>query len=176
MAALDVCCQVRAHSGRADGAGWSPKTGREGVLRRASYPPQNSSYSKPKQRRSGRAALSGGPPDLRLTRGLTGRTGPEHEASYSEGSQSREQANRDAPGEPKDDETGQGCGSTDESIWDLCRDVIDEMYARPDGRQDRGVGQRGCVVPEDGTREYRAEHGDQQREILAARSVVSSGP
>jgi hypothetical protein len=73
------------------------------------------------------AALSGGPPDLRPTLGLTCKTAPEHEDG--EGSQGREQPYRAAPGEPKDDETGQGYGSTDQRVWDLCGDVIDEMYA-----------------------------------------------
>src|ERR671915_367213 len=79
--------------------------------------------------RSGRAALSGDPPNFRLTRRLTGKPGPEHEDGNSEGSQRREQADRDAAGEPKDDETGQGCHSTHKRVWDLCRDVIDDVYA-----------------------------------------------
>ena len=60
-------------------------------------------------RRSGRAALSGGSPDFGLVRGLAGKPGPEHEDGDSEGGQCREQADRGAPGEPEDDETGQGC-------------------------------------------------------------------
>ncbi len=32
-------------------------------------------------------------------------------------------------GEPEGDVTGQGCHSTDERIRNLCRDVIDEVYA-----------------------------------------------
>ena len=43
--------------------------------------------------------------------------------------------------------------------WYLCRGVIEELYARSDGRQDRSVVQRGCMVPKDGTREYDAEPG-----------------
>jgi hypothetical protein len=65
-------------------------------------------------------------------RGLTAKPDPEHEDSNSEGSQRREQADRDAPGEPKDDETSYGCRGADERVWELCRGVIYELYARPD--------------------------------------------
>jgi hypothetical protein len=79
--------------------------------------------------------------------------------------------------------------------WYLCRGVIEELYARSDGRQDRSVVQRGCMGPKDGTREYDAEPGikserstetpisgfeaDGFRTALtatAARSIVSSDP
>ena len=109
--------------------------------------------------------LSGHSPDFRLTRGLAGESGPEHEDSDCEGSQRREQADRGAPGEPKHDESEQGCNSADERVGYLGRGVVNELYARPDGGQDRRVGQRGCVVPENGTRQYGAERGDQEREI-----------
>src|SRR3712207_6621734 len=80
-------------------------------------------------RRSGAAALSGNPLHFSITRGLTGEPDPKHEDSNSEGSQCREQADREVPGEPEGDVTGQGCHSTDERIRNLCRDVIDEVYA-----------------------------------------------
>ena len=80
-------------------------------------------------RRSGRATLPGNPLHFRLTLGLASKPAPEHEDSYSEGSKRREQADRDVPGEPKDDVTGQGCNSTHERVGYLCRYVIDEMYA-----------------------------------------------
>jgi hypothetical protein len=82
-------------------------------------------------RRSGRAQLSSNPLHFSLTRSLTGEPGPEQEDSNSEGSQCREQADRDVRGEPEDDKSDQGCYSTDERVWDLCRGVIDEVYARP---------------------------------------------
>ena len=98
-------------------------------------------------RRSGRATLSGHPLHVSVTLGLAGKPGPEHEDSNCESSQRREQADRGAPGEPEDDETGHGRGGADERVWELCRCVIDELYARPDGGQDRGVGQRGLMSP-----------------------------
>src|SRR5919112_2472805 len=80
-------------------------------------------------RRSGRATLSGNPLHVRLTLGLASKPGPEHEDSNCEGSQCREQADRDATGEPKDDVTGQGCNGADERVRNLCSYVIDEVYA-----------------------------------------------
>jgi hypothetical protein len=84
-------------------------------------------------RRSGRAGLSSNPLHFSLTLGFAGESGLEHEDSYSEGSERCEQADQDVPGKPKEDKTDQGCDSTDERVWDLCRGVIDEMYARPYG-------------------------------------------